>query len=676
MRRHSHLAAILVLTALTAILYAQTLADEWHYDDSAELAQPDVRGGFPGVRCSHYRGVVAVFTWWANHRISGEAPWSYHLVNILIHLVNSLLVYGLAWRLANAKDATVRGQGNARFFAALTAGLLFCVHPLASQAVAYVTQRSTSLAALFFLAALLAYVEARRGPSGGESSRSAGARAWLTLLSLLAFQAGLHTKHLLLTLPIALLLMEALFAATFTGSWRCRLALQVPFWILLALRVRDFAPRILSGGGRTAAPSVEPAPAVTETLKLPSVPVADVGTYAATQLRVVVHYLRLLFLPRGLNLDYDFPLSSSWTEPGVIASAALILILLATGVILARRTPLVAFGILLFFLTLVPTSSVVPSADLILEHRAYLPLAAFALAAGAALAALRRRLTIARRKGATAVFPLGVASLILVLSLLTHARARVWDTEISLWSDVVAKSPRKLRPRFNLGLALQQAGRSEEAIAQYEEALRLEPSHPLVLTNLGNAYRQLGDLERARGLFEEVVALRPTAAKAHLNLGNVHLDRGDAEEAERSYRRALELDRQSPAAWYNWGKCQEKQGRLEAAATAYAEAVRLEPGNVLFLNDLGSAYLALGRIADAKAALLAACAQDGRSEVVRYNLALVYEAEGSLTEAIREYETAASLNPDFRQARENLAEIRARAGGTSAAADSTADKRE
>jgi tetratricopeptide (TPR) repeat protein len=675
-KRHPHLAAFLVLTALTAILYAQTLDDEWHYDDSAELAQPGVREGFPAVRSGHYRGAVTVLTWWANHRISGEAPWSYHLVNILIHLVNSMLVYGLAWRLANTKGATAGGQGDARFFAALTAGLLFCAHPLASQAVAYVTQRSTSLATLFFLSALLAYVAARQGPSRGEGAKSVAARTWLILLSLLAFQAGLHTKHLLLTLPVALLLVEALFGASFTGSWRRRLALQVPFWILLALRVRDFTPRILSGGGGAAGAAAEPAPAVTETLKLPSVPAADVGSYAATQMRVIVRYLRLLFLPRGLNLDHDFSLSTSWTEPGVIAAAALIVLLLATAVILVRRAPLVAFGILLFFLTLVPTSSVVPSADLILEHRAYLPLAGFALAAGGALAVLGRRPAIARRRSAAAVLRLGVASLVLVLSVLTHVRARVWDSEISLWSDVVAKSPRKLRPRFDLGLAFQQAGRNEEAIAQYEEALRLEPSHPLVLTNLGNVFRQLGDLEKARALLEEVVALRPAAAEAHLNLGNVHLDRGDIEEADRCYRRALELDRESAAVWYNWAKCHEKRGRFGAAAAAYAEAVRLEPGNVLFLNDLGSAYLALGRIADAKAALLAACARDGRSEVVRYNLALVYEAEGSLTEAVRQYETAVLLNPGFRQARENLAAIRARAGATSAAPDSTANARE
>lgn len=676
MRRSPHLAAVLVLTALTAIVYAQTLDDEWHYDDSAELAHPGVREGFPAVRSSHYRGVVTVFTWWANYRVSGEAAWSYHLLNILIHLVNSVLVYGLAYRLANAKDEMACGRDGGPFFAAVTAALLFCVHPLATQTVAYVTQRSTSLAALFFLSALLAYIGTRRGASGAEGSRSAAARAWLYLLSLLAFQAGLHTKHLLLTLPLAVLLVEALFGASFTGNWRRRLALQIPFWILLALRVGDFTPRILSGGGDAAGATAEPAPAAMETLKSPSAPAADVSSYAATQARVIVHYLRLLFFSRDQNLDYDFPLASSWLEAQVIGAAAFILLLLAIAMILARRAPLFAFGVVLFFLTLVPTSSIVPSADLVLEHRAYLPLAGFALAAGAALAGLGRRLTMVRRAGVTAIFRLGVAALVLALSVLSHVRTRVWDTEISLWSDVAAKSPRKLRPRINLGLAFQQAGRFEDAIGQYEESLRLEPSQPLVLTNLGNVYRRLGDLEKACALLEEVVALRPAAPEAHLNLGNVHLDRGDYQQAGRSYRRALELDRQSPAAWYNWGKCQERQGRVEAAAAAYSKAVRIEPGNVLFLNDLGTAYLALGRTADAKASLLAACVQDNRSEVVRYNLALVYEAEGSLAAAAREYEIAVSLNPGFGRAREKLAEIRARVRGTPSAADPTAGKRE
>jgi Flp pilus assembly protein TadD len=244
--------------------------------------------------------------------------------------------------------------------------------------------------------------------------------------------------------------------------------------------------------------------------------------YARTQLGVLVTYLRLLAFPIGQNFDHDVPLETSFASPRVILAGALLAGLAALAVILFRRgkreggARVAAFGIAWFFLVASVESSVVPIADLMAEHRVYLPSIGplVALAVGAAW--LARRLAPARGPAVLAGVALGIASL---LAVATFQRNRVWASELSFWGDAVAKSPGKARGHAGLATAFGDVGRLDEAVQEYETAIRLDPAAPDPCYNLARLYLAQGArTEEAAALLQRAVLLRPGSLQMRANL--------------------------------------------------------------------------------------------------------------------------------------------------------------
>ena len=528
---------------VVAALYAPTLDDEWHYDDPGHLAWPGVQDLRPEVRAANYRGIVTLYTWALNYRISQDDPGSYHAFNVVVHALNAVLVYVLVGQLAGWF-----GRTRHRAFVALFAAALFAVHPIATQAVAYVTQRSTSLATLAVLGASCAYVRSRR-----DHGRT---NPWMYAASLVVFALGLHTKHLALILP-ALLVVTELLRRERLGLGRILLA-AAPFFALAALRALQFLPRHLPG-----APAIDPsAVLVHEAAKLPP------WQYAITQVEVVVRYLGLLVAPVGLSLIHGVePVTSPWGA-GFLASLVVLIALAAVAWRLRRRDPLFTWGIAAFFLGLLPTSSIVPSRDLMFEHRVYLPLVGFATAV-AAITTITLRARWWRFGLAAAV--------VATLAFVTASRLRVWDTELALWRDAVRAAPGSARAHVNVGHALQARGELVFAQAAYERALEIDPDHVFALNNLGNVYRGLGRAEDAERVLLRVLALEPDYAQGHLNLGNAYFARGDVMAARRHYERAADADALRAAALFNLGLCDEQEGRVAEAIAHYEAALERDP---------------------------------------------------------------------------------------------------
>jgi Tfp pilus assembly protein PilF len=624
--RRFHALVLLGLVALTVSLYAQTLDDEWHFDDLGELT-PGVRAFAPRVDASHYRGVVGLWLWAVDYRLHGEDPAGYHVTNGVIHLVNSALVFWLAWSLLAA------ASGGARRLGALTAAAIFCAHPLATQAVTYLTQRSTSLATLFALVALASWAAFRR-----SSSRI---RWTLYGISLGALLLGLHTKHVVVIVPVAVALYELLHRPR---ARSLGLALLVPAVLVTGSRVLDYAPE-LAEQRAPAAPSVAD--------RTPLLPRHTPRQYALAQPRSIAAYAGLFLFARGQNLDRDVSPPRSVTDPATLASIVFLVALPIAAWRLRHASPTASFGLLFFLLALAPTSSVVPSADLFFEHRAYLPMAGLALAVGAAAGAIHRRHPAASW--------LGIGIVVIALSAATVRRNAVWDTELSLWSDAVAKSPAKARPHVNLGLALQNAGRLDEAERHYRRALEIHPDYPFALNNLGNILRRRGQAEEAERLFLAALEDRPWRPSPWINLGNLAMDRGELATAESRYREALQLRPTAVEARYNLAKVMERQGRAGEAVEEYARAVDLRPDEPLFLNDLGCARLAAGDPAGAEQDLRQALRRKSW-EVSWYNLGLALEAQGRAAEAAAAYDSALTISPGMEPARVRLDALR-RPGG-------------
>jgi Tfp pilus assembly protein PilF len=602
----------LIILLLGFLAYSNTFGVPFVFDDqSSILGNPVIQdlGNFvPGSSGFDYgsRRIFGYFTFALNYHFGGFDVAGYHLFNLAIHLCTALLIYvpvRLTFRTPQMAGSPLAPQAGG---AALLAALLFVVHPVQTQAVTYIVQRLTSLATFFYLLALVAYIMARlrlgEDPATGRSKGGADAapansrpgwRAVLLLaVSVAAAVLAMKTKEIAFTLPLAALLYEACF---FRGEWRRRIFFLSPLLLTLPLLPCSI---LLSGG---EAPENEAAALEKQLRAFTEIPRLH---YLFTQFRVIVTYLRLFILPVRQNVDYDYPVFTTFFTPPVFLSLALLIVLFALAIYLYRagspdagrpsrprpELRLVAFGIFWFFLTLSVESGLVPIADVIFEHRLYLPSVGVAMAAAiAVLLAAQKSSAVLRGR----IPLLAVAAAILGLTVATWQRNQVWDSSDSLWEDTVRKSPRKARPWYNLGT--------------YQMGL--------------------GQLEEARRSLSQSVVNDPDFADAWHNLGLAHL----------------------------------MAGRYQQALNPLQTALRLEPGLDNAVVNLSIALIFTQRPAEAVARLEPLRAKLPERPDVRYNLGLAYLGTGDLSAARQELAVLRGISPE--RAADLAAEIKLSGAG-------------
>jgi tetratricopeptide (TPR) repeat protein len=402
---------------------------------------------------------------------------------------------------------------------------------------------------------------------------------------------------------------------------------------------------------------------------------------ALTQLRVVVYYISLLFYPHPsrLNLDYDFPLSYSMVDPfTTLLSLIILLSLVMLSVYLAKRQRLISFCILWFFGNLVIESSVIPLA-LIFEHRLYLP----SMLVSLLLVILSQRYIKPRWLSA------GIAcALILLLSYGTFQRNKVWQDEISLWADVVKKSPGKARPytnlavaqtkhnmldearqnylkaielnpiffkaHFELGNLLEKQGKSEEAIEYFRNAIRINPHYVKAYNSLGMAFLKQDQRQAALDYFRKALQINPNFSKAHNNLGVALLKQGKPAEAIEHYQTALHLDPDLPEAQLNLGNALLEQGKTEQGISHIQKAVELKPDYVEAHNNLGGHLLQQGKIDQALAHFNAVLRINPAMSQAHNNIGIIMVHKGNINEALFHFQEAVRIDPGFELAHDNL----------------------
>lgn len=377
----------------------------------------------------------------------GLGLFGFHLFNVAVHAANAVLVYFLFRRFSERCGGAGDGiAGAAPFLAAL----IFAVHPVQTEAVTYVSGRSMSLMTLFYLGSLMAY----------DYGTGRNQRLWLHGISPALFLLAMLTKEAAVTLPAALLLWEAC-AREGREPWGVLARRQAPHWVLLV--------------GIGAALVVHPS-------------YRDLLTYGfgarglhdnlLSQINGVAYLLSRLVMVHRLNIDPELPVLTAWT-PLLAAEAALLLALVAMGVAILRKFPRLGFGILWFFLHLLPTNSIVPRLDIANERHLYLAACGIFLVVGAGAEKLR-----SARFGEWKWVPAGILLGAITLGYVTHARNDVYRSEVDFWEDTVRLSPAKPRVHNNLGYAYQLAGLPDQAIRSYREALRIEPGFRLAKGNL------------------------------------------------------------------------------------------------------------------------------------------------------------------------------------------------
>jgi len=372
-----HLVAGLLIAILTFLVYSNTFHASFHFDDTPSIVENyTIRNlnNVPGMLINN-RG-IATATFAINYAIGGLNVVGYHIVNLAIHITNSILVYFLIF-LTLARIESLRG--NAKKIALYTA-LLFAAHPIQTQAVTYVVQRMETLASMFMLIGLLLLIK------GAETSKTS-ARVLLYGAVAASYWLGFYSKEIAITLPAVLFLYDYCFLS---GGGNQKVTARLPLYLVLIAMLAFFATRTLTG--------LQETPGGSAGFNVQSITAKE---YMLTQFNVLIYYITLLFVPINQNLDYDFPVSKGLFEvplvkegtvlnipiPPPIVSLIILMVIIGFAIYLfthyssriTHHGRLIAFFILWFFIILSPTSSFIPIIDVIFEHRLYLASAGFFL---------------------------------------------------------------------------------------------------------------------------------------------------------------------------------------------------------------------------------------------------------------------------------------------------------
>lgn len=538
------------------VLYSNTFQNSFHFDDFVFIVQNPELSNIFDINSIWNEGsaptrFITYLTFALNYHIHGYQLFGYHLTNILIHIINTGLVYWLVSLLINALVHRRLFNENKKQTTAVIAAVLFLTHPIQTQAVTYLCQRFASLATLFYLLAVCLYLKARLMDSQ--------TKVWFYCSAFCAGIMGMFTKQIVLTLPITIVLVEGLFLNrrrnerfSFKFLWVFIAAMLVLFLtipVVYSFNVQTILFReynSLSHEGNSL----------------------NFMSYFLTQSRVIWTYIRLLFLPIGQNLLYDYPASYALSEPKVLLGFSGIGLFLYLAIRCWKTKPLVSFGILWFFTTLLVESSVIPIRHVIFEHRCYLPFFGFSLVAGAFFTEIIKD----RYKLAAAILVV-----IMTLSVLTYKRNEIWANDITLWTDVIKKSPRVIRPYTHLATAYLNQKDFDSALNVYTKAIVLDPEQAESYNNRGNVYTVLNQHDLALKDYLTALSIDPTLEKTYNNIGIIYNKRKDFSQALAYYGKALELNSENAGVYYNRANVYLQLDQLDKAFEDYSRSIKLNP---------------------------------------------------------------------------------------------------
>lgn len=693
---HIPLIVVLILAA-----YANTFESDFHFDDEPVIvsnpiikdlhyfAEPssakDFRGHFEYN--AFIRRYIGYLTFALNYRFHGLDVTGYHIVNLLVHVGTSVLLYFFilfTFRTPFLVNSSVKDFEKQ---IALFAALLFACHPLQTQAVTYIWQRVSSLSTMLYLLSLVVYIKWRLSQTVERVAKSMNIREkyirstlgppMLYLISLASAIFAMKTKETAFMLPVMLVLYELIF---FKGTMRRRFIYLIPFlltMLIIPLTLISIESPIEDLMGDSDETMKGPA-------RLPR------GEYLLSEFRVIVTYLRLIFLPVRQNLDYDYSRYYSFFNIEILSSFILLAFIFYLSVYFLIRyrhsishVRLISFGVIWFFVNLILESSVIPLDNVIFEHRMYLPSIGIFTSLTVAVFVV-----CARRRAYTEVITVFLTVTVIVLTGATYARNNVWKDRLSLWGDVVKKSPMKARGHNNLGNGYRFEGLVDRAIEEYRTAIELDPNYEKAYNNLGvaltskglykeatehlqiaidinpnfaAAYNNLGVAYRSRGLFEESIEhfktalrLKPAYPEVLTNLAVSYIKQSRMQEALHSLEEAIRLDAKQADAYSNLSTVYRKLGRYDEAIEVAEEALRIRPDFAAPHNNLGLAYVEMRQVNKAMEAFKKAITIDDTYAEAYSNLGALYLSLGRYGEAIEELRTSVNIDPTHINARFNL----------------------
>ena len=622
-QRYFSLIGLAAVMLLGILIYSNSFNCSFHFDDLWNIVENPAIRNLSNVSAwwnFSTNRPIAFFTFALNYHYSKLDVWSWHLFNLSVHLINACLVWWLTLLILSTPALREHPILKHKKTMAIVMALLFVSHPLATQSVTYIVQRMSSMVAMFYLLSLALYTKGRllEGNSVVKYGLFAGAFGAMAL--------ALLTKENAYTLPLAIVLFEICFLQTrkFSMNWKDRriVAILVVLAGVFLFALQRFSLNIF----KPIAPTLGNNFTVTS------------QHYLFTQFNVIVQYIQLLLLPLHQNLDHDIPLATNFFELKTLLSFLFLSALLALAVWLFNKNRLISFGIFWFFLTLSIESSIVPITDLMFEHRTYLPSFGYFLIL------------------CTCIFSflwekyqyVAIALLLLMIgsnSALTYARNKVWKDDVSLWTDVAAKSPARSRAYYGRGSAYDKLKQTDKAVADYSKAIELNPNFAQARYNRGILYNQKGNFAEAIADYTQAITNKPDYKDVYTSRGLSYAATEQWDLAIADYSKAISLYPRDSAAYSNRGIAYKKTGQLDKALADYTKAIELSPKFSRAYNNRGNTYSALGEwdkaIVDYNQALIL----DPNYANAYFNRAVAYSKLEQWEKSLADYNQVIKIDP-------------------------------
>ncbi len=659
---HPAVACALLVGAITVAFWPVTQAGFINYDDPEYVTENAyVQGGLSlrGVwwaLTAHHASNWHPLTW-VSHMMDvtlfGNRAAGPHSVNLLLHAANAALVFVWLKRMSGAYGRS------------LVVAALFALHPLHVESVAWVSERKDVLSTLFWMLTLLTYARYVEQ----LQVQSPTSKAWYGL-ALIWFALGLMSKPMLVTVPLVMLLLD------YWPLQRAELKREGGKVEGLNALVREKAPFLVLSALSCAVT------VLAQRKAMPSLAGLPLSLRAENALVSYVRYLGKAFWPADLAVPYPHP--THWGG-GVVAAAAVLVVgvcgLAGWG---GRRWPFVFTGWFWFLVTLVPVIGIVQVGTQAMADRyTYVPLVGVFIVMVWGVAK-----GLGRWRGGKVAGGVGAFILLLGLGGLTWRQASYWRDTEWLFRHAAAVTRDNYTALANIGAALFEQGKLDEAIrycqqaleikpdyadghnnlgaalekkggggsmGEYRQALRFSPGHSGALYNLGNALLARGREAEAAECFEAVVRVKPNNYEARNNLANAWLALGKIDEAISQYRLALQLRPTNDKVLKNLGAALVKKGKLEEASVYYRRALKVDPKDGLGHYALGLVLALQGKWEEAIAHYSATVRLAPPNPEVQYNLGYAFRMSGKLPEALVHLDEALRLRPEFPLAHYNLA---------------------
>ena len=623
----------LFLIAVTFLVYGQVLDYRFlNFDDNKYVTEnahitngftrEDVVWAFTESYASNWHPLT-----WLSHmldfEIYGLDPFGHHLTNLIIHIANTLLLF---WVLMKMTGTVWRS---------VFVAVMFAVHPLNVESVAWIAERKNVLSVFFFFLTLWAYIDYV------EKKRS-----FLFVVLFLAF--GLMAKPMLVTVPFLLILLdfwplrrwnfggfagESEMSAIKTESLGRLILEKLPLFILVA---GSCVITFIAQKGGDAVRTTE---------------LRSFYSSVANGLISYVEYIEKFAWPRGLSVFY--PHAGDSISGWKALTCGLILVVVTTWVVRSiQRAPYFAVGWFWYLGTLVPVIGIVQVGEQAMADRyTYLPMIGIFICIAWGFPELIKN---AKQK----LIPILAGTFIPILMLLTWAQVKHWENSVTLFEHAIDVNENET-PSFviaynNLGHALLSEQRFEDAVTVFQRAVEINPNYSKAQNNLGNALSELKRYDKAIGYYQQAIKIEPDYAEAFNNFANALRNRGQLKESVEYYREAIRLDGEYDEAHFNLGITWSQQGQLEKAIAQYQKALEINSKFTKAHNNLAGLLAQKGDISGAILHYRQAIAIDPGFAKAHNNLGSALAGQGKFKESILSFEKALSIDPNYIDAQKNL----------------------